>query len=274
MARALIYRILDAALKDERLNTVDRLVLVVLTKYANTDGSWCVASNSTIASCCAVSPRTVMRSILKLQDLGLVTRRRRPNQSAVTTVVDPEVTTETVLEMTGATVPENPEVTTETSGSDNRDIRKCHPCHPTVPSTAPSTDKHTCKSQDAEPESGDPSFDDWYSQYPKKKGRKAAEAAWKKMSKSDRRAAIEALPRHIVDWAESKTALQFIKYPATWLNGRTWEDELVRPDETLADIEKQRVIADMERQHRDDEARQKWIDGDSKTLEIASGGLR
>lgn len=72
-----------------------------------------------------------------------------------------------------------------------------------------------------------PAFDSWYKSYPHKIARAAAEKAWAKLSTNDQQAAIQALPRHIAYW---QAGLPFDGYtpphPATWLNGRRWEDEL------------------------------------------------
>ena len=71
-------------------------------------------------------------------------------------------------------------------------------------------------------------FDSFWDIYPKKRARKAAEKAWKKL-KPD-----ELLYRTIVDslakWKQTdewqKADGQYIPYASTWLNGRRWEDEI------------------------------------------------
>lgn len=69
-------------------------------------------------------------------------------------------------------------------------------------------------------------FIDWYQLYPKKMARKDAEKAWKKLSAIDQEQAMEALPNHIQYWKLKNTEKEFIPYPATWLNGYRFEDEL------------------------------------------------
>ena len=69
-------------------------------------------------------------------------------------------------------------------------------------------------------------FIDWYQLYPKKMARKDAERAWKKLSAVDQEQAMEALPNHIQYWKLKNTEKEFIPYPATWLNGYRFEDEL------------------------------------------------
>lgn len=73
-------------------------------------------------------------------------------------------------------------------------------------------------------------FADWYAQYPKRVARALAERAWAKMSERDREAAIASLPTHLRFWTASGTDRMYIPNPATWLNGRRWEDELEMPE--------------------------------------------
>lgn len=69
-----------------------------------------------------------------------------------------------------------------------------------------------------------PTFDDFYEIYPVKKSKDAARRAWAKAIK-------RADPADIVDGARrfagdpNLPEKQFIKHPATWLNGGCWEDD-------------------------------------------------
>lgn len=69
-------------------------------------------------------------------------------------------------------------------------------------------------------------FEEFWSAYPKKKGKGDAEKAWKRNringSLSKVLAAIES-QKQSKDW--QKDDGQFIPFPATWLNRRQWEDE-------------------------------------------------
>lgn len=71
------------------------------------------------------------------------------------------------------------------------------------------------------------SFDSFYKHYPKKKNRRAAERAFKKL-KVDKEL-LEKMLSALEEQKNSKEWLrddgQFIPYPASWLNGRRWEDE-------------------------------------------------
>lgn len=65
-------------------------------------------------------------------------------------------------------------------------------------------------------------FDSFYKLYPLKRSRKAAEKAWGKLSVKDKKEAIKKLPAYIADCYMQKRKFQ---YPATYLNGATWNDD-------------------------------------------------
>ena len=71
-------------------------------------------------------------------------------------------------------------------------------------------------------------FDLFWASYPRKVARKDASRAWLKLSPADQQLALEALPAHIKYWAET-TSPQFIPYPASWLRGERFHDELEMP---------------------------------------------
>lgn len=71
-------------------------------------------------------------------------------------------------------------------------------------------------------------FDRFWKLYPRKIGKGNAEKAWKKLKVTqplfDRICAALAAQVNSPDW--KKDGGQFIPHPATWLNGKRWEDEL------------------------------------------------
>ena len=69
-------------------------------------------------------------------------------------------------------------------------------------------------------------FDAFWNAYPRKTGKTQASKAWSKLKQVDRTKAVDILPTHVAYWHRAGTATQFIPHPATWLNGRRWEDEL------------------------------------------------
>lgn len=73
-------------------------------------------------------------------------------------------------------------------------------------------------------------FEDFWAAYPRKVGKAAAEKAWPKACKkleADR--IVKAAVYWAGLWANAKTDVQFIPHPATWLNGRRWDDDPPAP---------------------------------------------
>lgn len=71
-------------------------------------------------------------------------------------------------------------------------------------------------------------FAKFWKLYPVKKGKAKAEAAWSKLKITDDLFTLitQGLARQVVchDW--TKEGGQYIPHPATWLNGKRWEDEV------------------------------------------------
>lgn len=74
-----------------------------------------------------------------------------------------------------------------------------------------------------------PTFDEFYEHYPKKKNRAAAERSWARLKPSyellEKMLVVLESQKESKDWKKDNG--QFIPYPATWLNGRRWEDDVV-----------------------------------------------
>lgn len=66
-------------------------------------------------------------------------------------------------------------------------------------------------------------FQPFYDLYPRKDGRQDAVTAWGRMSQPDRDAAMRAMPGF--RQRMSGTEARFIPLPATWLNGKRWQDQ-------------------------------------------------
>ena len=73
-------------------------------------------------------------------------------------------------------------------------------------------------------------FRKFYGAYPKKKGRANAIKAWNKLSPSPELAedilAAVAVASGSDEWKRDEG--RYVPHPATWLNGRRWEDEIVK----------------------------------------------
>lgn len=81
---------------------------------------------------------------------------------------------------------------------------------------------------DPVPEKQQPKFDEWYQHYPKKAGRGQAERAFKTAMKAVSFDTLVNAAKAYSDQVEGKDRT-YIKNPATWLNGKCWEDEGILP---------------------------------------------
>jgi len=223
MTRPVIYASYDAMKGDARFSVVDRLVMNAICKYANSDGTRCTASNKTISADLCLCERTVERAFTRLIDLGVVTRQRRKHQSAITTVVIQED-----QDPTRESVQEDQDPTPESPRPDTGVVKTRHQSRSTVLVTGPKTGQGINMSEsDSRSDESEPSlFGKFYALYPRHEKRNRAEKAWNRLSAADQQAALDALPIHLEKWESEQTPKKFIPLPSTWLNDRSWEDEI------------------------------------------------
>lgn len=117
------------------------------------------------------------------------------------------------------------------------------------PEPDPNPTKNSCASTDVERE-----FEEWYSDYPRKRGRgqaiKAYRTARKKVSHQD---LMDAVAKQMP--VLTKDGVGFAPYPATWLNGERWADDIDEtPQQTDSGLPS---VAEVERQVAEREARER-----------------
>lgn len=83
-------------------------------------------------------------------------------------------------------------------------------------------------------------FDDFWSLYPRKEAKQAALKAWRKVKADELPAILAALrvATHTEQW--QKDGGQFVPLPASWLNGRRWEDEVTVPKQAQGSMPQRR----------------------------------
>ena len=69
-------------------------------------------------------------------------------------------------------------------------------------------------------------FEVFWKEYPRKTAKKDAEKAWRKIQAHKHLDVIEATRKHALMWRQQGTEKQYIPYPASWLRGERWEDEI------------------------------------------------
>ena len=79
-------------------------------------------------------------------------------------------------------------------------------------------------------------FDRFWELYPRHQGKETARKTWEKLKPDAALLEImlSALERQRASDQWRRDGGQFIPYPATWLNGRRWEDEEAAPTEGKA----------------------------------------
>lgn len=208
-------RAMTWAWTQDTLSSGERLVLLALADHAGEDGE-CWPQTARLAEKCALDRKTVQRHLIALHERGVVTklfRRKRMdgrlagwqyrlNMDAV------EGSWEARQEGS-STPPLEGSLAFPQEGS---------PTPPLEPSV---------KNRQVEPsDRTSVTFDAWWDAYPRKTGKAAAVKTWARMTITDREAAASILPEHVAYWERERTPKHFIPHPATWLNGRRWEDEL------------------------------------------------
>ena len=87
--------------------------------------------------------------------------------------------------------------------------------------------KHNLTNTPLPPVRDDAEFARFWSSYPRKAGKKAAEKAFSRaMKQTDLATLLGALEKHKQTQQWTKDGGQFIPHPATWLNQERWNDEL------------------------------------------------
>ena len=113
--------------------------------------------------------------------------------------------------------PENPSLFKKTQKTQNKDKDE---------------DKDEDEDEDKDKKSADAlradRFEQFWAAYPRHTGKKAAQQAFKRLDPDED--LLQSMLKAIAAWSKSqqwtKDGGQFIPHPATWLNGRRWEDEL------------------------------------------------
>lgn len=112
----------------------------------------------------------------------------------------------------------------------NRNVTSSSPSTPSTASTAvtPSSPK---PSEERPPNPPLVGFEQFWDRYPRKVAKKAALKAWDKLAPTNglQEQILTALMLQASSEAWTRDSGQFIPHPATWLNGRRWEDEVLPP---------------------------------------------
>lgn len=73
---------------------------------------------------------------------------------------------------------------------------------------------------------GQPEFDWFWDEYPKKEGKKYAMKCWDRLKITEKWMALAAIPLHVKKWKLEGRERQFIPDCSSWLNQARFEDEI------------------------------------------------
>lgn len=92
------------------------------------------------------------------------------------------------------------------------------------------------------PSEDDSLFDKFWVMYGKKVDKRKAQQKWKRLSQKDKHAALEYIPKYVAATPD----IQYRRNPTTFLNNRTWENEIIQPSSTMPhkDVDFSKAIAD------------------------------
>lgn len=92
------------------------------------------------------------------------------------------------------------------------------------------------------PSEDDSLFEKFWTLYGKKVDKRKAQQKWKRLSKKDKCAALEYIPKYVAATPD----IQYRRNPTTFLNNRTWENDIIHPAGATPhkDIDFSKAIAD------------------------------
>lgn len=183
------------------------------------------------------SVRQVARALSELEELGVVERVRRKGAAG--------------RAPNGYTLHPNGRTTVEDSQSRTSEVEDSHDRGRGLGEQGLRTESamdSSYRGRDSEVEREEvdsaPSFDVFWTIWPRKDAKKAAQAAW---SKAIKRASAEQIIFAAANYAQSphRPEKQYVPHAATWLNGDRWDDPLPEARGPLSPIDMGRAAAEL-----------------------------
>lgn len=218
----------------------------VLMTYADRDTLTAFPSQSTIAALMGVSARHVRTLLSGLESAGAIRRKQRARETSGARASNlymlaferpfstpsngtenrdiPEAPRNHSSAPPGTAVPHPPEPEFLLTRTKELELRELDPLLPPTPQST-GIDSVPGATERVSPSDIEDDFAEWYAAYPRKRGKgqalKAYRAARKKVDAATLLEAIEAQGPALL-----ARGSQYCPYPATWLNGQRWADDL------------------------------------------------
>jgi hypothetical protein len=219
----LIY--LTRVCRDDRLTKSAMAVSTVLVNYADKRTGACYPSIDRIVTESGVPRTTAIKSLKRLAQLGHMQAIKKLGASTNYLLTSPEDGTRPG----GGTRA----IPNATSAISNLRRGKTSPARGTDPVPAPEHEQRKAIEatgiEQTESSAG-ARFSEFYLAYPRKEGRPKAEKAWRagKLDRFADKILADVVERVGDEGGWKGTETKFIPLPATYLNGRRWEDEWAR----------------------------------------------
>lgn len=205
------------------------LVMLALADFAN-DAGECWPSIPILAAKARLTERQTRRVLSKLEEAGEIRRvksnggRNRRNHYFITLSENPDNVTGKELQGKNNSVIGDTKTLTPMSGALNHH-RTVNKSGANAPQSSPSRrERKLTRRRDPDPAQVE-AFALFYATYPRHADRQTAQNAWLKLSPNSELQTLimAAVARYAVE--NESTEQRYIQHPATWLNGRRWEDE-------------------------------------------------
>ena len=231
----LSYKITKEIAFTDKVSGIPKFVLMMLAQYCNNNGDSCYPKTSTMAQLMGLDEKTIRRNIIKLEKLGLVEVNRKSGIGNEYRILTKELSAgsgQKVLTSRGRKSQPKKEGRGRKSAGSGRKVRRvgAESPTPTCYSNKPINKPINKSISNSELEK---LFDEFYSAYRRKVGRKGAlqkyKVALKQVTHETIMAGLERYNQHI---DATNKEMRFIKHPSTWLNQGCWDDEY--DDDSLA----------------------------------------
>lgn len=211
-------KIMSAVFESKTLGPIERLVMLSLADHCDDDGR-CYPSIQRLCERTGLSERAVQSNISKLRDAGYIRVESGGGRSRSNMYfISPNPAADAPIREVNP-APETPyDVHPRTRNTVSRAL------NPASGALNPAADAPEPSITIKEPsKQNGPGFDAFWSAWPNKNAKVAAEKAWRKLSAADRTEAAEKCAAWFAAWRRGNPSASPI-LPASFLNGRRWED--------------------------------------------------
>lgn len=212
------------------LPPVKRLVMLALADHADDEGL-CYPSINRLCKRTGLSERAVQKHVKELEVLGYLSRGMNEGKRGVNTYL-----------LTPAR---------RAPPHDVHPARRAplppHDVHPTPARRAPEPSRTIIEPSNKDQSSPDPSFSEFWERWPlRRQGKQKAETAFRRLSKQNKRRAIDEAQEWAKRWRQAYPKANDI-HPSSYLNGKRWEDEFEAADpDRSAKMDRWRKLAGKE----------------------------